>query len=142
MKFIKIIILILAFFILNVQQSNAAVGCRLGDIIYSQKLGTTKFYGTNYDVYKINGQNYTVDYDNQSIFGGVNVNNVSQPGNQCWINSYLNPKNNQDNALWGNLVTFTVNPPQNLPLDDYTWLFLLPVGGLGVYYLSRKTLAV
>jgi hypothetical protein len=140
MKFLKIIYLTLVLLTLFAWQGMSATGCRSGDVIYAQKLGTTKFYGTNYDVYNSNGLNYLIDYNNSSQAGKVNINNVISTGSQCWINTYLNPKNNQDNAIWGTKVTYTVNPPQNLPLDDYSWLLIAGTAAIAGYYLSRKAL--
>jgi hypothetical protein len=145
MKFIKH--LTLTFVILfSANNSRAAivsgVGCNLGNTIYTFKLGTTNWFGTNIDVYSTTTKVYNINWDNTSQCDQINANQVGKNGNECWINSYVNPTNNNSNIGHGSLATYTVNtcPQVNLPLDNYTWVLIVIIGGFGAYGITRKEL--
>ncbi len=116
-------------------------GCNLGNVIYTQKIGTSKFYGTDYDVYKSNGTSYPIDWNNASTPNQINSNKVFSQNESCWVNSYVNPKNNNTGVSYGTLVHYTVNPNQtNVPLDDYVGLILILIAGTGAFALYKKQL--
>ncbi len=143
MKFVKYIFSLFIFFSLtqttNAHYGNSTYGCNLGNVIYTQKLGTTRFHGTDFDVYNANGPSYPIDWNNASTPNQVNSNNVHDQGVQCWVNSYVNPKNDQTGAAYGSLVQYTVNV-NNLPLDDYIWVFMVIIGAFGAYTITKKEL--
>ncbi|MEJ5995977.1 hypothetical protein WG904_16235 [Pedobacter sp. Du54] len=115
-------------------------GCNLGNVVYGQKIGTTKFYGTSYDVYSSNGAHYSIDWNNASTPYQINSYNIHDQGETCWVNSYVNPKNNNSGVSYGSLVYYTVNPQVNVPLDDYVGLILILTSGLGAIIIYKKQL--
>lgn len=146
MKFLKYIVAVI-FLVSFGKTSSATVissyGCRTGDVVYANKMGTTNWYGADYDVYDRNGTKYSVNYNPGEQCDQVEVESISNQGSACWVNSYVNPNNNNTGVGgYGTFVHYTVNTctPMNLPLDDYTWAILLVVGGLGAFYISKKGL--
>ncbi len=145
MNFLKNIFL-LFLFICSAQNTFAhygtsGYGCNLGNVVYTQKIGTTKFYGTYYDVYKSNGTNYPIDWNNSSTPLQINSNNIQDQNKACWVNSYVNPQNNNSGVSYGSLVYYTVNPNQTeVPLDDYVGLIIILIGGVGAFALYKKGL--
>ena len=115
-------------------------GCNLGNNIYIQKLGSTSFYGTNYDVYNSNGTNYAIDLNNSSQPNKINSDDIKDLGEDCWVNSYVNKKNNNKGVRYGSLVYYTKNNSQQVPLDDYIGFFVVIIGGLGANTLYKRGL--
>ncbi|MFA6277710.1 MAG: hypothetical protein WC622_13225 [Pedobacter sp.] len=114
-------------------------GCRVGDAVFTQYLGTTHFWGTTYKVYNSNGQSYNVDYSPGEQCNYIESNDIYDQGKQCWVNSYVNPTNNQTGASYGTYVYYSLDICNvNLPIDDYVWVLLLAVGGVGAYVISKK----
>ncbi len=145
MKFLKsiilLIILITIYFKASANGSSSGYGCNLGNVIYTQKMGTSKFYGNDYDVYNSNGTRYAIDWNNTSTPNQINSDSIVDQRETCWVNSYVNPKNNNTGVSWGTLVQYTVNNNQtNVPLDDYVGLILILVAGTGAFALYKKQL--
>lgn len=143
MKFIKSISLIFTILIVISYSSSAAtvsgVGCNLGNRIYTVKIGTTIFWGDTYDVYSSNGTAYNINWNNTSQCDQINSNQVSNKNTKCWVNSYVNPPNNNTGVSTGNLANYTLQTCQvNLPLDDYIWVVLIMIGTMGTYYISKR----
>lgn len=142
MKYFKYI---LFFFLIGNTENALATygtsgyGCNLGNVVYTQKIGTTKFYGTDYDVYKSNGTSYPIDWNNASTPYQINSNNIVSQNEACWVNSYVNPKNNNSGVSYGTLVYYTVNPT-NVPLDDYVGFIVLIIGAFGAFAIYHKHL--
>lgn len=111
-------------------------GCGLGSGIYLDKLGTTNFWGTSMDVYNKNGTYYAYDWSNTSQCNSVNENSRVDSGVQCWVNTYVNPNNNNTGVQWGTIVTVSVNIC-DVPLDTHTWILLLVSSGAGYLVLRR-----
>ncbi|MES2652331.1 MAG: hypothetical protein V4663_11360 [Bacteroidota bacterium] len=120
-------------------------GCNLGNRVYTNKIGTSNFYGTSYDVYNYSGTNYPINWNNTSECNNINANDIDDKKRACWVNTYVNPTNNNSGVSYGTLVYYTletcsVNPPVGLPLDDYIWVFVVVIGGIGAYFITRKGL--
>lgn len=147
MKFLKYIIAIV-FILISVFLAKADVksgnGCRIGDVVWTDYLGSTSFYGTDYSTYNRNGQLYNIDYNPGTQCDYIEVSKIQSQNKQCWVNSAVNPKNDQTGASYGTLVSYTVNTckaPTGLPLDDFVWVIILVAGGLGAFVISKKILA-
>ena len=152
MKFLKYILAL--SLLLTVQQyvnatsgpnTVSGYGCNLGNRIYTNKIGTSNFYGTSFDVYNSNGTNYAINWNNTSICNNINANAIVDQRKACWVNSYVNPTNNNSGISNGTLFyysveTCTVNPPVRVPLDDYVWVFITLTGCLGAYVIHKKQL--
>lgn len=152
MKFCKHIFLLFSIlFVHNIVSAHyssgtvTGVGCNLGNKVYTQKIGTSNFWGTQYDVYNANGANYAIDWNNSSQCNYINSNNIVDQGKACWVSSYVNPTNNNSGVSYGSLVyysvqTCSVNPPVGLPLDDYIWVLLAISAGFGAYMITKRQL--
>jgi hypothetical protein len=146
MKFIKYIIIF--FLVIGIQQSVKATGgttisgygCSLGNQVYVNKIGTSNFWGTQYDVYNSNGTSYPIDWNNTSQCNSINTNSVVSQNKACWVNSYVNPTNNNSGVSNGTLVYYTTRSCVPLPLDDYIWLFIILIGTVGAYFIYKKQL--
>ncbi|MFI5452583.1 hypothetical protein ACHMWN_10535 [Pedobacter sp. UC225_61] len=112
-------------------------GCRVGDVVYTQYMGNTSFYGTTYKVYNRNGQYYNIDYSPGEQCNYIESNDLIDQGGQCWVNTYVNPSNNQSGVSYGSNVRYTLDVC-NVPLDDYVWVILLAFGGMGAYVIAKK----
>ena len=67
--------------------------------------------------------------------GGYNA--VPAPSGTCrWVR-IGNAPNSTNCAFLTNSGNYSL---QNCPLDDYIWLLILPLGGLGFYYIGRRSL--
>jgi hypothetical protein len=114
-------------------------GCRLADAVYTQYLGSSNFWGITFKVYNRNGQAYNVDYSPGEQCNYIESNDIIDQGGQCWVNTYVNPTNNQTGVSYGTYVYYSVDVCNvSLPLDDYVWVMLLAVGGVGAYVISKK----
>ena len=153
MRFLKYKCAILAFVLLQIctiqvcrafddddDEESSGYGCNLGNIIYVDKLGTTKFYGTNYDVYNSKGMNYIIDWNNKSQPNQINSEDIEDLKEDCWVNSYVNKKNDNKGVSYGSLVRYTRRNCHQAPLDDYIGVFVVIIGGLGAYTLHKKGL--
>lgn len=130
--------------IADAQTTKSGTGCYLdtstGQKIFTKKLGRQKWYENNYDVYSNSVDVYKVAWSNPQC----NEATVSGSFGNCWVNSQVNSANNSSGAQWGTLMNYTVTtcPPVNVPLDDYIWLVMLIVMGLGTFHLSKNKFAV
>jgi hypothetical protein len=155
MKFLKYIIIITSILVTSQNVSAhygsgssntvSGYGCNLGNRVYTNKIGTSTFYGTQFDVYNYSGTNYAIDWNNSSQCNYINANDIDDQNKPCWVNNYVNPTNNNSGVNYGTLVyystqTCSVNPPVGLPLDDYIWIVLLSVACLGVYFIYKRDL--
>ncbi|MGF1924265.1 MAG: hypothetical protein ACQUHE_08795, partial [Bacteroidia bacterium] len=96
------------------------IGCNLGSRVYTQKMGTSTFWGTQYDVYNYSGTNYPINWNNTSECNSINSNDINDKQKACWVNNYVNPTNNNNGASYGTLVYYEVevcssNPPVGIP---------------------------
>lgn len=146
MKVLKYIIVIILFVSLGKAASATTIsgtGCMIyGNTVFVDKMGTASFGSNNIDVYNSNGTRYIIDYNNSGQCDQIPGNSVRDQNKSCWVGSRVNGPNDQSGVIWGNTYTYTVNTctPMNLPLDDYTWVILLAVGGIGAFYISKKGL--
>ncbi|MFD0941779.1 hypothetical protein [Pedobacter boryungensis] len=142
MRFLRSLFILTLFTLLSNTSFATTVsgyGCRIGDVVFTQYLGSTYFWGTTYKVYNRNGQVYSVDYSPGQQCNYIESNNIYDQGRQCWVNTYVNPMNNQDGASYGTYVYYSVDICNvNLPLDDYVWIMVLVAGGVGAYVISKK----
>ncbi|MBB2144313.1 hypothetical protein GM921_02340 [Pedobacter sp. LMG 31464] len=145
MRFLRLLFVLTLFTLLNTvsfahgSSSVSDYGCRIGDAVYTQYLGSTNFWGTTYKVYNRNGQVYAIDYSPGEQCNYIESNDIYDQGSQCWVNNYVNPTNNQSGASYGTYVHYTVDLCNvSLPLDDYVWVLLLLVGGVGAYVISTR----
>ncbi len=125
--------------------SVSGIGCNLGNRVYTNKIGTSTFYGTPYDVYSSNGTSYVINWNNTSTCDNINAMNIVDKNQACWVSSYVNPTNNNSGVSYGTLVNYsletcTTDPPVGMPLDDYNWVILAAISGLGIYFLTKKQL--
>lgn len=151
MKFFNYILLI-ALFATSYQCAKASstntvsgIGCNLGNRIYTQKIGTSNFYGASYDVYNANGTNYAIDWNNKSTCDNINASDIYDKKTACWVSSCVNPTNNNSGVSYGTLVNYSLetcsaNPPVGLPLDDYNLFIIFAVSALGIYFITKKRL--
>ena len=125
-------------------------GCNNGSYIYITSIGYTEFSGEMHQVYDSNGQKIRI-YNNEdgkdspkcNEVAAANIsNNYNSP--QCWINSYVNPKNNSTGASWqtNTVITYDDCSTLNMPLDDYIPLLILLVGSLGAIFIKKQLLGV
>ena len=122
-------------------------GCNLGSRVYTQKIGTSTFWGDQFDVYNSNGTNYPIDWNNTSQCNYINANNIVDQKRTCWVNSYVNPTNNNSGVSYGTIVyysatTCSTNPPVGLPLEDYIPLFMIAIGGMGAFVIANKKMNI
>lgn len=117
----------------------SGVGCNLGNRIYINKLGTTNFWGTSFDVYDSNGTSYPIDWNNTSQCNSVNTSAASSTGQACWVNSYVNPPNNNSGSSHGTKFTYATTVC-NVPFDTDTWVLIVLSGGFGGYFILRREL--
>lgn len=145
MRFLRLLFVLTLFILLSNasfahgSSTVSGYGCRIGNVVYTQYLGSTNFWGTTYKVYNSNGQVYNIDYNPGEQCNWIESNDIYDQGSQCWANNYVNPTNNQNGAGYGTYVHYSVDLCNvSLPFDDYVWVMLLAVGGMGAYVISKR----
>lgn len=117
------------------------IGCDRGSAMYTQKIGTTNFWGTLYDVY-YSGKSYPIDPNNTSACNSINKNTVItgktvNGQSTCWVASSVPPTNSSSGVTWGTFSQYTLKDcTQNVPLDTNTWVLLLGTALLGSYAIK------
>lgn len=134
MKFLKYILA--AFLLILSFSAMANYGCNLGNTIYPNATGGVNASG--YPTYYAS-EPITIRWWDGDPNCGIRDNRIyprTDGNDKCQVNG----------VNWGTVYYF--NPadnncaPMNLPLDDYTWVILAVVGGLGALYISKKGLFV
>ncbi|MDY0907431.1 hypothetical protein [Pedobacter sp. CFBP9032] len=141
----------------NVYARTSGFGCRDGNRIYVNYLGTSEWYGTTFKVYDINGPSYEIyynsdpanNYDCHKINSNQAYNQVnnatyvtSNNANQgtCWIDNIAN-KSNTSQGGYATYVSYTIDCPANktanLPLDDYTPFLIIPFGIFAIFFIQN-----
>ena len=166
-KYLKYLV-VLVLFLISVFMAKAqtsGTGCRIGDNVYTEYLGTGSYYGNNNDIMKVyningpkllvvNGQGY-----NGYQCGKINVysggqrwngsTNVPYPAvnevlgtvstNSCMVSTSASVSNGGK----ANIIQYKINNPtycvpEELPIDDYSSLIVLATAAIGAYFISKK----
>ncbi len=132
MNFTKIIfifaLLLSAFF------AQADYGCNTGNLIYPNARGTNDANG---DPRYYNTNPITIRWWDQDPNCGIRSNKI-----------YTRTSGDDNCAVDGTNtgVVYYYNPNDNncipLPLDDYVWVMILAMGGIGYYILRKKRLSL
>jgi len=108
--------------------------------IYTTALGDVQFYSSKYKEYNRAGSITIKSYSNSISCGETSPSSVSpysESGyNGCWVNTYLNATNNQDNVQYGNWVQFTI--VAQCPIDSDLIYFLIMSAGAGWFLIKYK----
>ncbi|RZK54865.1 MAG: hypothetical protein EOO91_15150 [Pedobacter sp.] len=156
---IALILLLISIFIAKAQTTGR--GCFVNNKIYTQYLGLrlngVRCYNSAGAFYNINYNNYSATKPNNYNYTCGEVNEFNNSGNGPNQNEFVETNGNTPCIISTSTVagvngngtdgTYTVNNPTycsvaSLPLDDYTWVLVLVVGGFVGYLISSRKIVV
>lgn len=123
------------FFCIVFKISYAATGCFLtnDNVIYTRDTGDDGTYYINIFIdIPVSGPHPIYDSPLSTVAPACPRAMLgASTGVRCIINKYNR----------GLILNYTqLNPPVQCPLDNYIWFLILPLGGLGFYYMCKRNL--
>ena len=124
---------------------SAGVGCQYPvgnpavDIVYTSEFGDVQFFSSKYKEYNENGAQIRVSYQNPTPCGEINgftKTGYSRAGYVgCWINTFYNSPNNQDNVKFGAWVQF--NDPVECSIDTGVFIVFILSAVVGILFIYK-----